>query len=653
MHFIFVACNKNRKLYRNDPSFIYRCENLAFGLEALGHTAEFTHLSSFPRKHKADVVLFHRPSYSLKLFATVLYLKQKSVLTVLDVDDLVFDPKYAAYSPAVRNKILSLKKVQREFQKKLKAFKLFSHFTVSTDPLAEHIDQLIPHNNSITLPNTVHHSWKSLKEKPAETKTKKLTYFPGTRSHDKDFETISKGLSQFLNNHPEVTLYITGPLKFDLDVLPAQIVYHEKVPFSEHWRNYQNVWVNLAPLERIPFTECKSALKVIEAGYWGIPTVCTPNSDTKRFLHAGAVIAENEDEWLHQLEALSDPKVYAQITKDMETHLVELADVKKVAQLFLDYIAKQTTDKQKYLYSKPLFPMKIAKTRRKQGLYDCKTLWFYKKAWQKKKNPNAFVEYCMFRRDLGYTLSSNRVHFLMHILEKLGTKHKKYALSLLKEVSEKHIPALKEHREWLRSIQENQEQWRHSFKEALAKSKTGGICVVGNAATLQNTMLGDKIDQHGLVVRFNQCWSEDGEYKDRGKQLDIWVSAPDYQSKTQSKARWIIVSGPDMLYKEAGWKRFKDTIDSHTYLLTVPLDIWKALVFKLHAPPSAGILVLCWFREIFGNWDGICATGFDFKFSPNIYHHADPKHPPGKRHNWEKEKKLLQQWKDEGLEFLL
>ena len=155
--------------------------------------------------------------------------------------------------------------------------------------------------------------------------------------------------------------------------------FFDKVDWDEISR-----WIEDTP-DELGINPEGAALKVIEAGYWGIPTVCTPNSDTKRFLHAGAVIAENEGEWLHQLEALSDPKVYAQITKDIETHLVELADVKKVAQLFLDYIAKQTTDKQKYLYSKPLFPMKIAKTRRKQGLYDCKTLWFYKKAWQKKK----------------------------------------------------------------------------------------------------------------------------------------------------------------------------------------------------------------------------------------------------------------------------
>ncbi len=651
MHFIFVACNKNRKLYRNDPSFIYRCENLAYGLEALGHTVELTHLSSFSLKYHADVVLFHRPSYSLRLFATVLYVKYKSVLPVLDVDDLVFDPVYAEDSPAVRNQILSLKQVKSKFKKNLKALRLFSHFSVSTEPLARHIERLIPHSKTLLLPNAVHHSWKSFKKRTVDTKTKKLAYFPGTRSHDKDFDSIAKGLSHFLKDHPEIKLHITGPLNFDLDVPSDQIVYNEKVPFSEHWRNYQNVWVNLAPLEKNPFSECKSALKVIEAGYWDVPTICIANEDTKRFANAGAVIVENKTEWVYKLEMLLDDKIYLETIKNLQNKIVELADVQKNAQLFLDYIGKY-----KHVYFNPFFPMKIAKYRRKKGLYDCKTLWYYKKAWQKNKSPKAFVDYCMFRRDLGFILSENRVKFIMSILNKLGKKHKKYAVSLLKDVSLEqmsHLDILKENRGWLRTIHEKQEEWRRSFKKELVNNKKSGICIVGNSAILNNAMLGNKIDQQGLVIRFNRCWNEDKGTQYTGKELDIWVSAPDYRGKTQSSARWMIVSGPDMLYREAGWNRFKEYIDSGGYVVTVPLDIWKKLVFKLHAPPSAGVLVLYWLREIFGNWDGISAAGFDLTVPTGIYHHVDVKHPPGKRHNWEKEKALLWQWKEEGLRFLI
>ncbi len=651
MHFVFVACNKNKKLYRNDPSFIYRCENLAFGLEALGHTVELVHLSSFSLKNHTDVVLFHRPSYSLKLLVTVLYVKHKSVLPIFDVDDLIFDPVYAEDSPAVKNKILSLQKVERKFKKNLKALRLFSHFSVSTEPLAEHIRRLIPNSKIIQLPNAVHHTWKSFKKDTVDTKIKKLAYFPGTRSHDKDFDSIAKRLSHFLKNHSEVTLYITGPLNFDLDVPADQIVYSEKVPFSEHWRNYQNIWVNLAPLEKNPFSECKSALKIIEAGYWDVPTVSIANADTKRFADAGAVIVKDETEWVSKLEMLLDDTTYLKTTKNLQNKIVELADVEKCAQLFIDYIVKQKTT---YLY--PLFPKKIAKYRRKKGLYNCETLLYYRRAWQKNKRPKDFIDYCMFRRDLGYILSKNRANFIISILNKLGKRDKKYALSLLKDVSleqTSHLDGFKESRGWLRIIHEKQEEWRRYFKEVLVDNKKRGICIVGNATTLNSATLGNKIDQQGLVIRFNRCWNGVKGDKNTGTDLDIWVSAPDFRGTTQKSADFVIMSGPDMLYREAGWDRFNEYIDSGGNLLTVPLNIWKELVFTLHAPPTAGVLILCWFKEMLGSWDGISTAGFDLAVPTGAYHHADAKHLPGKRHNWEKEKVLLQQWKEEGLRFLV
>ena len=33
----FVACTRNRRLFRQDSSFIYRCENLGLALQAAGH----------------------------------------------------------------------------------------------------------------------------------------------------------------------------------------------------------------------------------------------------------------------------------------------------------------------------------------------------------------------------------------------------------------------------------------------------------------------------------------------------------------------------------------------------------------------------------------------------------------------------------------
>ncbi|MEA1952836.1 MAG: glycosyltransferase family 29 protein, partial [Campylobacterota bacterium] len=634
MHFIFVACNKNKKLYRNDPSFIYRCENLASGLESLGHTTELMHLSSFSLKSKTDVVLFHRPSYSLKLLAAVLYTKYKSVLAVLDVDDFIFDPKYAKDSPAVRNKILSVKKVEKQFHKNLKALKLFRHFTVSTKPLAVHIKGLIPNSNIVQLSNAVHYSWKNHNKVISDNSIKKLSYFPGTKSHDKDFASIAFALSTFLKNHQDVKLYITGPLNFDLDISSEQIVYNEKVPFDEHWNNYQDIWVNLAPLEKSPFTECKSALKVIEAAYWGIPTLCVLNDDSKRFVDSGAIIVENSEEWIDKLEMLYNSNFYEERTKDLEENILKLANIEEVSKTFIDFIKKQNN---RYIHS--FFPMITAKNRRKKGLYNYKTLWYYKQAWIKGKSAKLFIDYCMFRRDLGYTLSVCRKNTVVTFLDQLNGKYKKIALSLLAEVdiaNKKNILNQYETRDYLRDIHSNQNIWMTQLEAKLVEDKNS-ICVVGNSANLHNSMLGSKIDNYKLIVRFNKCCNKHGE-KDRGSKLNIWVTAPGYRGNTPDNIDFIIVTGPNMIYREAGWKRFKNSRSLDIPVLSVPLEIWKKLVFLLNAPPSAGVLILYWFKEILGGWNNISIVGFDIAISTDAYHYGDTKHKAGSRHNWKREK---------------
>jgi hypothetical protein len=60
-----------------------------------------------------------------------------------------------------------------------------------------------------------------------------------------------------------------------------------RVPFSDYVNHLKLGWVNLAPLEITPSNHCKSALKVLEAGYWGIPSVYSPYPDVERFVDAG------------------------------------------------------------------------------------------------------------------------------------------------------------------------------------------------------------------------------------------------------------------------------------------------------------------------------------------------------------------------------
>lgn len=333
LHFAFVACNRNAKLFRDEASFIYRCDNVAAGLQALGHRVSLLHLKSFPLRPRFDAVVFHRPRYSLRLRLAVRAARKAAGASVFaDFDDLVFDEAYAEYSPAARNELLPLAKVKEQFRSHRRALELFDRVTVSTGPLSAHVREVLPAPTVTVLHNAVHRRWRTEPEQPPlDPGCKIVTYLPGTRSHDRDFATVAEVLAAVLEKHPEVRLQVTGPLEFDLVARPEQVVRSAKVPFREFHHRVRPAWVNIAPLEMTPFTRCKSALKVIEAGFWGIPTVCSPIPDAERFVGAGAMPADSPQAWRMQLEALLDPERRQAVAAGLRQRVLARADVDAVA----------------------------------------------------------------------------------------------------------------------------------------------------------------------------------------------------------------------------------------------------------------------------------------------------------------------------------
>ncbi len=632
MHFVFVATNKNKKRYSQDPSFVYRCQNSAKGLQKQGHTTELIHLKDLHSFKRGDVFVFHRPSFSVRLWILVKLLSLRECFVMMDVDDLIFDVDYASESPAYINNILPLKKVKKQFQRNLKAFKLFSYFSVSTPPLQEHIKQLIPHViDTIVLPNAVFESWKELSpsatnQTSAKIDTQKIiSYFPGTRSHDRDFATIQKPLEDFLKHHPDTILKITGELNFQLDIPKDQIHYQPRVPFAVHWKNYERVWVNLAPLEPTHFNHCKSALKVIEAGYFNIPTITINNSDTQRFQKAGALIATDHTTLYNHLIALRDSITYHQIIHNLQEKILDQADAVEISKNLIKFV-------EKYI------PFKAAKERRTKGIYTIETLTLFYRAFQKKRTLKTYLAYCQFCRDLGYPLSTVRY-------KHLKTYHYMFSPTAHLLIDE-YYGKFTRNSPLLQTLFQHQATWLQTF-HTFIQHKT--ICIVGNATTIKGQKLGKTIDTYDIVIRFNHC-CDPKLCEDLGTKHTVWVSAPNIDIVVDTP--WIIVTGPYVLYRNARWNRFKSIDLDHTKIIAIPLSIWRDLVKMLQAPPSAGILLIYWLYQLRGSFNHTAIVGFDMESLSTQYHHSDTNHQPSSRHNWHKEKELIKAWIDQGLQTL-
>ncbi len=132
-----------------------------------------------------------------------------------------------------------------------------------------------------------------------------LGYFSGTKSHDRDFETISGILADLLKENSRLELVLMGPLKVNerLKNFSSRI---KLIPFSsrkKYFKELAKVDINLAPLEiGNPFCEAKSELKFIEAGAVSKPTVAAA---TSTFSEA---IQDGQDGFLAQNFKTGQPK---------------------------------------------------------------------------------------------------------------------------------------------------------------------------------------------------------------------------------------------------------------------------------------------------------------------------------------------------------
>lgn len=329
-----------------------------------------------------------------------------------------------------------------------------------------------------------------------------------------------------------------------------------------------------------------------------------------------------------------------------------------------------------------------ARYARAKGHYNRQTRKYFWRAWHYSKRPDDALAYALFKRDLGENSPLYLWRELRQSKQTLRVSRRFLAdavvLASSGQCSHATVPAIKalEHLQLpaalygyqrylglspqqtkLLKVFQNQSAWRQQLADALKKQTHHGkgICVVGNAAGLAHSHLGQMIDQYAMVVRFNRFSSENTRTDDMGNQLDTWVLTPNFvvNTATQSiKPKWVILTGPAMEYRLLNWSGLMPLVVSDTPIITIPLSVWRKLVRDLEAPPSAGLVLLYFFYELLGSWQGISVAGFGALIPQTTqnretaYHHTNTQHPAATRHNWQREALVLQQWLTQGLHSL-
>lgn len=315
-------------------SALYRVHHVAEELEIHNFKCSITiqdnpFLPKYADKFK--IFIFHRAIYSQKVAKLIEAVKKQEKEIIFETDDLIFDPEYLHWMEYYRNASQVEKKVlEKGIGREILTDFYVKACTTTTSYLAGILKTyskkvfIVPNKLSNkdleTADKIMKHKTYNMKQNGNEEKNKcfmlhasccvvKIGYFSGTKSHDKDFATITEPLLKIMEKYPNVELFLAGPLEISDEFVKFKNRI-KRLPYvsrQKHFKNIAGIDINLAPLEiGNPFCEAKSELKFFEAGILGVPTVAAATRMFQEAIDDGidGFLAVTEDEWRDKIEKL-------------------------------------------------------------------------------------------------------------------------------------------------------------------------------------------------------------------------------------------------------------------------------------------------------------------------------------------------------------
>lgn len=240
-------------------------------------------------------------------------------MVVTEIDDLVFEPATSQHVEAIDELTDGERTDWTEtFRRTLEAG---DGAIVATEGLAEYARPLsnpveivanVVSEEMIRLADRARLPRALAKRNKSDDEGVTIAYFSGSPTHQDDFEQVAGTVAWALETYPHVHFAIVGLHELDSRFEPfaARV---ERVPFR-HWPLLPDLVaqtdVNLAPLARNPFSECKSCVKYLEAALLEVPTIASPRRDFVRAIEHGrnGLLAETAQDWQEALRLLiEDP----------------------------------------------------------------------------------------------------------------------------------------------------------------------------------------------------------------------------------------------------------------------------------------------------------------------------------------------------------
>ncbi len=295
-----LLANKPRVAYYyeepNNSSFRYRAYNMvqALGLGDQPWGAAYFFATDFEIfdviADYADILVVCRSGMNQSLSTLQSKFRSRGKPVGFDVDDLVFNPLLV---PQLIQVLGQDPKQNANWDYwfaycgRMQQSLLNSDFAIATNQrLADQLAVCIQGPVHV-LPNFMNHEQLSYSEQVFKNRVQRTSasepfrigYFSGSPSHNRDFEIVHHQIVTLASEYPNVELTIAGYL--DIGLLPPSFRKQIRtVPFTD-WVNLQRlvgeVDLNLVPLQRSLFSDCKSELKYFESAAVGVPTLASPS----------------------------------------------------------------------------------------------------------------------------------------------------------------------------------------------------------------------------------------------------------------------------------------------------------------------------------------------------------------------------------------
>ena len=310
----------------DNSTFRYRAYNMIQALEAAGSSISASYFTLADLAHDdhivaaCDALVVCRAKYSHPVNRLITKAKSRGRKVFFDVDDFVFDARYAHLIVNTLDQDLKHPQVWDFWYGYIGriggTLRLCDHAIVTNPFLAERVRAFNDMPVSV-IPNflnleqiVVSDAIYDAKKAAGFARDDKIHigYFSGTPTHNRDFEIVADTLLRLLREDKRLVLRVAGYFQ-----RPDAFKDEERIevfPFRD-FVNLQTLVgateINLIPLQDNVFTNCKSDLKYFEAGVAGSVSVATPTEVLRRSIRDGVTgYHANALDWADRIYRIVD-----------------------------------------------------------------------------------------------------------------------------------------------------------------------------------------------------------------------------------------------------------------------------------------------------------------------------------------------------------